>query len=98
MILVAEPTPFGLHDLKLTVAILQEMEKPFGVVINKAGIGEREIYRYLEEEKIVLLSEIPYSKAFAQEYAKGTIHDRLPVGVREALEQIAGRVMKHAIQ
>lgn len=96
VVLVAEPTPFGLHDLKLTVVILQEMEKPFGVVVNKAGIGEREIYRYLAEEKIVLLGEIPYSRTFAQEYAKGTIHDRLPDGFREALEQIADGVMKYA--
>ncbi len=59
IILVTEPTPFGLHDLKLMVQLLREIEKPFGVVINKANLGNQEIYDYLESEGIELLTEIP---------------------------------------
>lgn len=43
VILVTEPTPFGLSDLKQTVDALNSMKKPFGVVINKAGLGDNEI-------------------------------------------------------
>jgi MinD superfamily P-loop ATPase len=95
VVLVTEPTPFGLHDLKLTVAILREMNKPFGVVINKAGLGNREIYGYLKSVNAPILGEIPFSKAFAQQYSKGTILNDIPAEVREQMESITAEVMKY---
>ena len=47
VILVAEPTPFGLHDLKLMVDLIYDLKKQFGVVINKANLGDNDIYKYL---------------------------------------------------
>lgn len=74
VVLVSEPTPFGLHDLKLAVALMRELRCPFGVVVNKAGIGNRDIYDYLEEENIELLAEIPFSKTYASLYARGLLN------------------------
>jgi MinD superfamily P-loop ATPase len=51
-ILVTEPTPFGLYDLKLIVEVLKVLKIPSGVVINKAGIGDRKVYDYCKEEGI----------------------------------------------
>jgi MinD superfamily P-loop ATPase len=70
-ILVTEPTPFGLHDLKITVQVLKDLGVPMGVVINRAGLGDKKVYEYCEKEKIPLLMEIPFSKKIAQLYSRG---------------------------
>jgi len=70
-ILVTEPTPFGLHDLKITVQVLKDLGVPMGVVINRAGIGDRKVYEYCEKENIPLLLEIPFSKKIAELYSRG---------------------------
>ena len=70
-ILVAEPTPFGLHDLKITVQVLKDLGIPMGVVINRAGLGDRKVYEYCEKEKVLLLLEIPFSKQIAELYSRG---------------------------
>jgi MinD superfamily P-loop ATPase len=71
-ILVAEPTPFGLHDLKMTVQVLNDLEISMGVVINRAGIGDKKVYDYCKQENIPLLLEIPFSKQIAKLYSRGT--------------------------
>jgi MinD superfamily P-loop ATPase len=70
-ILVTEPTPFGLYDLTLAVAVLRVLKLPFGVVINKAGIGDRKVYEYCVHEGIPILLEIPHDKRIAQCYSEG---------------------------
>jgi MinD superfamily P-loop ATPase len=70
-VLVTEPTPFGLHDLKITVEVLRKMSVPFGVVVNRAGIGDNKVYGYCKEEKIPLLLEIPYQRKIAELYSRG---------------------------
>jgi MinD superfamily P-loop ATPase len=70
-VLVTEPTPFGLHDLKITVEVLRKMSIPFGVVVNRAGIGDNKVYQYCEEEKIPILLEIPYQRKIAELYSRG---------------------------
>jgi MinD superfamily P-loop ATPase len=71
-ILVTEPTPFGLYDLRLVVEVLRVLKIPSGVVINKAGIGDRNVYDYCKEEGIPILLEIPYDKKIAEYYSEGT--------------------------
>jgi MinD superfamily P-loop ATPase len=70
-ILVTEPTPFGLHDLKITVQVLKHMGVPFGVVINRAGIGDKKAYAYCKEQGIRVLMEIPYQRKIAELYSRG---------------------------
>ncbi len=70
-VLVTEPTPFGLYDLRLAVEVLKVLKIPFGVVINKAGIGDRRVYEYCEKEGIPILLEIPYDRRIAQCYSEG---------------------------
>ena len=71
-VLVTEPTPFGLHDLKITVQVLRKMSVPFGVVVNRADIGDKKVYSYCKEENIPILLEIPYQRRIAELYSKGT--------------------------
>jgi MinD superfamily P-loop ATPase len=70
-ILVTEPTPFGLHDLKITVQVLEDMKIPFGIVINRAGIGDKKVYEYCREKNIPILLEIPFQRKIAELYSKG---------------------------
>jgi MinD superfamily P-loop ATPase len=71
--LVTEPTPFGLNDLKLSVETLEQIKKPFGVIVNRAGLGDLEVYKWLAEEKIPLLMEIQFDKEIARIYSEGKL-------------------------
>jgi MinD superfamily P-loop ATPase len=88
ILLVTEPTPFGLHDLKLMITLARQLGKAFGVVINKAGLGNNEIYKYLENEKVEIISEIPFSKSYASQYARADLFNEIPDEVRAAHRQI----------
>jgi MinD superfamily P-loop ATPase len=78
VILVTEPTPFGLHDLKLMINLVKEIEKPFGVVVNKANLGNQDIYEFLESEEIELMAEIPFNRSYASQYAKADLFSEVP--------------------
>jgi MinD superfamily P-loop ATPase len=71
VILVTEPTPFGLHDLKQMLGILEDMRIRYGVVINREGIGNAELDRYLEQKGIPILMRIPFDKEIARGIAAG---------------------------
>ncbi|BDX39416.1 cobyrinic acid a,c-diamide synthase [Tenuifilaceae bacterium CYCD] len=73
VILVTEPTPFGLSDLKQSVETLKTMGKTCGIIINRAGLGNNDIYSYLNQENIPILMEIPFDKTIASHYSKGEI-------------------------
>jgi len=70
-LLVSEPTPFGLHDLKIMVQVLEGLNIPFGVIVNRAGIGDKKIYDYCEEKDVPILLEIPFQRRIAELYSRG---------------------------
>lgn len=70
-VLVTEPTPFGLNDLTLAVGMVRELGIPFGVVVNRAGLGGGDLYTYCEREGIPVLLEIPFDRRYAACYARG---------------------------
>jgi len=71
VILVTEPTPFGLNDLSLAVKVARKLEIPFGVVINRSGLGNKETDKYCQKEDIPILMRIPFSKKIAEIYSRG---------------------------
>ncbi len=73
VILVTEPTPFGLSDLKLSAETLKSMNKPYGIIVNKAGLGNDDVYSYIKNENLKLLLEIPFDKSIAALYSMGEI-------------------------
>jgi MinD superfamily P-loop ATPase len=78
-VLVTEPTPFGLHDLKLAVATARELGVPFGVVVNRHGAGDDRVHAYCRDENIPLLLEIPDDRRIAEAYSEGQLLvDALP--------------------
>ena len=73
VVLVTEPTPFGLHDLKLAVDMVRELRIPFGVVVNRFGIGDDRVHVYCNEQNIPVLLEIPDDRRIAEAYSKGSL-------------------------
>ena len=70
-LLVTEPTPFGLHDLKLAVGMLKKLCIPYGVIINSAGLGDTEVEEYCSSENIPILMNIPWDRRIAEAYSRG---------------------------
>ena len=88
VILITEPTPFGVHDVKLAVETARILHKKLGIVINKYGIGNNEIEKYCEKEKIQILAKIPNSRKIAELYSEGKLlYNEIPVILNE-LEKI----------
>lgn len=71
VVLVTEPTPFGLNDLKLAVEMVRALGVPFGVLVNRAGIGDDEVNRYCRSEDIEILAELLDDRRIAEAYSRG---------------------------
>ncbi|MFW5869787.1 MAG: P-loop NTPase [Planctomycetota bacterium] len=71
VLLVTEPTPFGLNDLKLAVEMVRALKLPFAVVINRADVGDGETRQYCQRQRIDVLAEIPDDRQVAEAYSRG---------------------------
>ncbi len=76
VILVAEPTPFSFHDLKIAADVVKSIGKRFGVVINKYGLPY-DIEDKCRKEGFEILGKIPFSREFAEIYSKGLLLESL---------------------
>jgi len=91
--LVTEPTLFGLHDLKLAVETVRELRIPFGVVVNRAGVGDNRVHAFCEKEGIPILAQIPDDRRIAEAYSRGDlIVDALPE-YREHFKSLFNKTM-----
>ncbi len=94
VILVTEPTPFGLHDLPLAVDMVRELGMPFGVVVNRFGIGDQRVHKFCAEQQIPILLEIPDDRRIAEAYSRGElIVDALPE-YRELFESLMAQIIR----
>ncbi len=96
LILVSEPTPFGLNDLKLAVGMARELRLPFAVVINRSDLGDDLTVDYCRKEDIEILLQIPFDQKIAKAYSEGRMACDISPIYRENLyrlyESIAGRI------
>ncbi len=91
-LLVTEPTPFGLHDLKQMLGILRDMNIPSGVVINRDGIGDDSLKDILRESNIPILLRVPFDRTLAENLAAGrTLVDVYPK-YRDILRELYQKV------
>lgn len=70
-LLVTEPTLFGLHDLKLAAGLVEKLDIPHGVIINKADENQQLIVDYCKSKEIPVIASIPYSREAARAYSEG---------------------------
>lgn len=94
-IIVVEPSPFGLSDMKLVVQLLRDMKIPFGVVINKFDENENIVKKYCDDENIEIIGTIPFDRKIAETYSKGEIIAEALPEYRENFETILKRVKSH---
>ena len=96
VLLVTEPTPFGLHDLKQVAEIARELGLPAGVIINRDGIGDNAVQEYCDEKDLPILMRIPMERKMAEGIAQGRtlieIKPELGPAFSEMLSQIVHQV------
>ncbi len=89
VILITEPTPFGFNDVILAIDTMKQLNKKFGIVINRYGIGNDNIIDYCNEQNIPVLAKIPNDRKIAELYSKGDLlFDKIPE-VKTELDKIA---------
>ncbi|RLD67821.1 MAG: ATPase [Bacteroidetes bacterium] len=94
VILVTEPTPFGLHDLKLAVETMKELKNEFGVVINRDGIGNDDVLKYCNQEQIPVLAKILNSRKIAEIYSSGRLIYKEVPEFKKQMENIKSFILK----
>ncbi len=97
VLLVTEPTPFGLNDLKLAVEMVRAMKLPVGVVINRAGSGDHQTSAYCHTQGIDILSEIPDDRRVAEAYSRGVLASEAMPEIRARFENLLRRLMGEAL-
>lgn len=93
ILLVTEPTPFGLHDLRLAVEVAHELNIPVGVVINRDGLGDDHIDEFCRSAQIPILMRVPFERVIAEGVAQGKtlmdIHPQYFSSFRQLLREVA---------
>jgi MinD superfamily P-loop ATPase len=94
VILVTEPTPFGLNDLELAVGAGRQMGLPMGLVINRADLGDRRVHEFASREKLPILLEIPFDRQVAETYARGELLVESLPEWREMMQALFARIQE----
>jgi MinD superfamily P-loop ATPase len=96
VVLVTEPTPFGLHDLKLAVDMVRVLRIPFGVVVNRVGLGDDRVHAFCGDEGIPILLEIPDDRRIAEAYSRGELIVEALPEYRAHFERLREAVLERA--
>lgn len=92
VLLVTEPTPFGLHDLRLAVELTRQLGLPSGVVINRVGIGSKAVEHFCQETDLPILARFPFARKLAEGLARGQSLPEIDPAYRARLEDLAKAV------
>ncbi len=96
VLLVTEPTPFGLHDLRIAVEAVSPLGISLGVVLNRSDIGDGKVQEFCESQGIPVLMEIPHDRTVAEGYAKGKLLTESAPQYRESVLEMFRRIEKIA--
>lgn len=94
VILVTEPTPFGLNDLELAVGMVREIDLPCGVVINRSDIGDSRTEEYCNNEGIDILLKIPFDRQVAEAYSRGEMMFGVDPGYERSLYELYKNIVE----
>jgi len=97
-VLVGEPTPFGMNDLKIMLETVQKMNRNVGVIINRADVGTDELEKYLIEKNVDVLAKIPFDRHIAETYSNGDLLvDKIPE-IRELFIDVWNQINKNYLR
>jgi MinD superfamily P-loop ATPase len=92
IVLVTEPTPFGFYDFQLAWEAFAPLGKPMGTVVNRAGLGNDDVYQFCRDKGLPILAEIPFDRAIAEAYARGKIIADMSPEHRGTFISLLGRI------
>jgi MinD superfamily P-loop ATPase len=92
VLMVTEPTPFGLHDLRLAVGAVKLLGIPYGLVINRSDMGNDEVRTYARTENLPILMEIPFDRGIAEAYSRGALMIEAMPQWRNAFQDLFKRI------
>lgn len=100
LLLVTEPTPFGLHDLNLVVQVAAELDIPAGVIINRCGSGvdpadsgySEMVEDFCREQKLPVLMRIPFERQIGEGIARGMTLIEIHPELRTAFQELRTRI------
>lgn len=96
LLLVTEPTPFGLHDLELSLCLGRDLGIPMGVLVNRDNGEPNRIDALCARWGASVVGHIPFDRAIAESYARGgLVADELPA-VREVLTSVVDQMQRLA--
>ena len=98
LLLVTEPTPFGLHDLKLAVQVAKELNIPAGVIINRDGIGDAGVEDFCTAEGLPIMMRIPYDRAIAEGTAQGQNLTDIYPGYTPLFQQLFTEISRKVVR
>ena len=102
VLMVTEPTPFGLHDLKLAVEAVKVLGVPRGLIINRADLGDEAVHEYAHAAELEILMEIPFRREIAEAYSRGIpIVESFPswrAAFQKVYERIETLVTAHSVK
>jgi len=93
VVLVTEPTPFGLNDLKLAVDMTRQVGVEFGVIINRSDIGDDKTEKFCQQHRIELLGEIPDDRDVAVAYSHGELPIDAVGGYSDYLHPLVEKIL-----
>ena len=94
VLMVTEPTPFGLHDLRLAVGAVKLLGIPYGLVINRSDMGNDDVRTYARTENLPVLMEIPFDRGIAEAYSRGELMVEAMPEWREPFQELFKRIEK----
>jgi MinD superfamily P-loop ATPase len=96
IVLVTEPTPFGVFDLRLAHQAFKPLGKPMGVVVNRAGLGNDDVFAFCREAGLPIFAQIPYERAIAEAYSEGRIIALTSEPMKRLFVQLAATLRRAA--
>ncbi len=94
VVLVTEPTPFGLNDLGLALDMIQELRIPHGIVVNRAETGNTDAEVFCEKRQVKIIAQIPDDRRIAESYSRGEMILTAVPGIRERFAELWRSIRK----
>ncbi len=93
VLLVTEPTPFGLHDLEAALNMVKALKMEAGIVINRCDIGDDRVRDFCRERGVPVLAEFPFDRRIAETYSRGEIASNVLPDIREGYLELMGKLL-----
>lgn len=98
VVLITEPTPFGLNDLSLAVEMASAMDLPIRVIINRADSGDNKTRHFCDSNGIAVLAEIPDVRSVAEAYSRGILVAEVSPAFRQGMQRVLNSLLQEAAQ